>query len=62
MVRIQSLATAFGSDWLAGSIMHMEIFGGHTIVLNTVQAVRDLMDKRASTYSNRPRMPMLVEL
>ena len=42
--------------------MHMEIFGGHTIVLNTVQAVRDLMDKRASIYSNRPRMPMLVEL
>ena len=42
--------------------MHMKIFGGHMIVLNTVQAVRDLMDKRASTYSDRPRMPMYVEL
>lgn len=45
-----------------GSIMHLEVFGKHMIVLNSAQAARDLMDKRAAIYSHRPRMPMLIEL
>ncbi|KAI6103414.1 cytochrome P450 [Pisolithus sp. B1] len=45
-----------------GSIMHLEIFGKHMIVLNSAQAAHDLMDKRAAIYSHRPRMPMLIEL
>ena len=42
--------------------MHMEAFGNHVIILNTAQAARDLMDKRAAIYSHRPRMVMLDEL
>ncbi|KAI6045800.1 cytochrome P450 [Pisolithus marmoratus] len=45
-----------------GSIMHLEVFGKHMIVLNSAQAANDLMDKRAAIYSHRPRMPMLTEL
>ncbi|KAI9572371.1 cytochrome P450 [Boletus coccyginus] len=45
-----------------GSIMHLEVFGRHMIILNTAQAAHDLMDKRAAIYSNRPRMIMFVEL
>ncbi|KAI6141145.1 hypothetical protein EDD17DRAFT_1666648 [Pisolithus thermaeus] len=45
-----------------GSIMHLEIFGKHMIVLNSAQAARGLMDKRAAIYSHRPRMPMLIDL
>ncbi|KAI6103420.1 hypothetical protein F5141DRAFT_1293335 [Pisolithus sp. B1] len=45
-----------------GSIMHLEVFGKHMIVLNSAQAARDLMDKRAAIYSHRPRMPMLIDL
>ena len=50
------------SEHLTGSVMHLDVFGKHTIVLNSVQATRDLMDKRAAIYSDRPRMVMLVEL
>ena len=42
--------------------MHLEVFGGHMIILNTVVATRDLMDNRAAMYSDRPRMTMLTEL
>ena len=42
--------------------MHLQVFGSHTIVLNSAQAAADLMDKRAAIYSNRPRMPMFIEL
>ena len=45
-----------------GSIMHLQVFGNHMIVLNSAQATTDLMDKRAAIYSNRPRMPMFCEL
>lgn len=55
-------AIAFFSERPVGCIGHMETFGQHFIVLNTAQAARDLMDKRAYIYSNRPRMVMLDEL
>ena len=45
-----------------GSIIHLQVLGTHTIILNSAQATSDLMDKRAAIYSNRPRMPMSVEL
>lgn len=42
--------------------MYLQVFGGHTIILNSAQAASDLMDKRAAMYSDRPRMPMFAEL
>jgi hypothetical protein len=32
------------------------------IVLNSAKAVSDLFDKRGSNYSDRPDMPMIVDL
>ncbi len=32
------------------------------IILNSPTAVSDLFDKRASNYSDRPDMPMIVDL
>ena len=42
------------SEHPAGGVMHLNIFGKHTIVLNSSQATHDLMDKRAAIYSDRP--------
>jgi hypothetical protein len=32
------------------------------VVLNSAKAVSDIFDKRGSNYSDRPEMPMIVDL
>jgi len=39
-----------------GNIMHFNIFGTHTIILNSIKSATDLLDKRSFNYSDRPRM------
>lgn len=36
--------------------------GGPMIVLNTLKATKDLLDKRGSIYSDRPRMVLHMEM
>ncbi|TRM63183.1 cytochrome P450 [Schizophyllum amplum] len=52
------------ADWgqQYGDVVHLEIFGKHIIVLNSLEAARDLMDKRSGIYSDRPRFVMLCDL
>ncbi|KAH9954690.1 hypothetical protein BGW80DRAFT_404530 [Lactifluus volemus] len=38
------------------------IFGFHLIACNSKGIADDLLDKRSAIYSDRPRMPMMVEL
>ncbi|KAF8869400.1 cytochrome P450 [Infundibulicybe gibba] len=40
-------------------ILHAEAFGKHIIILNSLEAATDLMERRASNYSSRPSLPML---
>ncbi|KAJ7496489.1 cytochrome P450 [Mycena latifolia] len=52
-------------DWskeFDSDIIHMDVAGTSIVVLSSMEAIRDLFDKRSSLYSDRPRMPMLVEL
>ena len=37
-----------------GDITHFEIFGKHIVVLNTLHADQELLDKRSRVYSDRP--------
>ena len=46
----------------AGNIIHLSVSGRSIIVLNTANAAIDLLEKRSSIYSDRPRMPMAGEL
>ena len=54
--------------WLTSSIridsdiIHADVSGQIVVVLNSAQAATDLLDKRASIYSSRPRFPMVNEL
>ncbi|KAJ7065509.1 cytochrome P450 [Mycena amicta] len=43
-------------------IIHLDVAGTSIIVLDSVDAVRELLERRSSIYSDRARFPMLVEL
>ena len=45
-------------DPCSGDIVHLKVLGQRMIVLNTVKAARDLLDKRSSVYSDRPPFVM----
>ncbi|KAG2151680.1 cytochrome P450 [Suillus bovinus] len=45
-----------------GDILHVEVLGRHIIVLNSVKAAIDLLDKKGSIYSDRPVLQWLVNL
>ncbi|KAJ7458888.1 cytochrome P450 [Mycena latifolia] len=52
-------------DWskeFNSDIIHLDVAGTSIVVLSSVEAVKDLFDKRSSLYSDRPRLPMAVEL
>ncbi|KAJ7693215.1 cytochrome P450 [Mycena rosella] len=50
------------SKKLNSDIIHVDVAGMSIVVLSSMEAIRDLFEKRSSLYSDRPRMPMLVEL
>ncbi|KAF5359067.1 hypothetical protein D9758_004799 [Tetrapyrgos nigripes] len=43
-------------------IIHIDVLGDHTVVLNSAKAVTELLDHRGLNYSGRPAMPMLDDL
>ncbi|KAF8182928.1 cytochrome P450 [Pholiota molesta] len=52
------------TDWKAqyGDVVYIKIFKQPMIILNGLQSARDLLDKRSSIYSDRPRFVLLSEL
>ncbi|KAH9043963.1 CyP450 monooxygenase [Lactarius pseudohatsudake] len=55
--RFREMSRELNSD-----IVHLQVFGFHLIACNSKGVADDLLDKRSSIYSDRPRMPMIVEL
>ncbi|EIM91747.1 cytochrome P450 [Stereum hirsutum FP-91666 SS1] len=57
-------------EWIAfadmakayGDIMHLSVLGRHIIVLSSPKAVHDLLDRRSSIYSDRPKITMAGEI
>ena len=45
-----------------GDVMHVKVFGQSMVILHSLHAARDLLDKRSSIYSDRPRFVLLSEL
>ncbi|KAJ7486840.1 cytochrome P450 [Mycena latifolia] len=41
-----------------GDVMHLRVLGKSMIVLDTLQAAVDLLDKKGSIYSDRPPLPL----
>ncbi|KAF9552413.1 cytochrome P450 [Agrocybe pediades] len=47
---------------LGSDIIYLRAGGNGMVVLNSLEAVDDLLVKRSATFSSRPRMPMPIEL
>ncbi|KAJ3516368.1 hypothetical protein NLJ89_g1159 [Agrocybe chaxingu] len=45
-----------------GDIIYLNVIGNETILLNSAKAAIEILDKRSSNYSDRPRMVMADEL
>ncbi len=43
-------------------MVYARLLGKEMIILNTLQAARDLLEKRSAIYSDRPRSVLLEEL
>ncbi|TFK25346.1 cytochrome P450 [Coprinopsis marcescibilis] len=43
-------------------ILYLNVAGKSMVILDTVEAANELLEKRSLIYSGRPRMPMVVEL
>ncbi|KAI0933847.1 hypothetical protein AcV5_005883 [Taiwanofungus camphoratus] len=41
-----------------GNIFYLHVFGRPMVILNSLQAANDLLDKRGANYSDRPRFPL----
>jgi hypothetical protein len=53
---------AIHSYTLAGDIVYFHVFGRSMVVLNSLRAAQDLMEKRSLNYSCRPRFVLIVEM
>ncbi|KAF8158971.1 cytochrome P450, partial [Mycena galopus ATCC 62051] len=42
-----------------GDVVHVEVFGNHILIINSVKAAMELLEKRAGIYSDRPAVPMI---
>ncbi|KAJ6525316.1 cytochrome P450 [Mycena vulgaris] len=49
--------TEWGKQY--GHIVHAQVFGEHILIINSAKTAADLLDKRASIYSDRPHIPMV---
>ncbi|KAF9444950.1 cytochrome P450 [Macrolepiota fuliginosa MF-IS2] len=52
------------AEWGAkyGDVVRLRMFSQTMIILNSLEAARDLLDKRSSIYSDRPRFVLFSEL
>ncbi|KAF9525230.1 cytochrome P450 [Crepidotus variabilis] len=53
--------TQWGKDYNS-DILHLSVFGISIVVLNSFEATRDLLEKRSTLYSSRPRFHLITEV
>lgn len=50
------------SEKYNSDILRLNVLGSNIIIVNSLDAANDLLDKRSAIYSDRPEMPMLNDL
>ncbi|EKM54990.1 uncharacterized protein PHACADRAFT_119876 [Phanerochaete carnosa HHB-10118-sp] len=50
------------SEEYDSDILRLNVLGSNIIIVNSLEAANDLLDKRSAIYSDRPEMPMLNDL
>lgn len=61
-VKLFRVAWYYQSDKSLGNMVSVSVFGQQMIILNSAKTASDLLDKKGSIYSDRPRMEMGGEL
>ncbi|KAI0001214.1 cytochrome P450 [Russula vinacea] len=56
-VKCRDWSRQFGDDTIS-----LDVMGSTMVILNSAKAVSEIFDKRGSNYSDRPDMPMIVDL
>jgi hypothetical protein len=49
---------SFVPELVLGDVIHLTALGRHILILNSQEAVDDLLIKRGNIYSSRPHLPM----
>jgi len=44
---------------MLGDIIHMSALGKHIVVLNKIEDINELMEKRSALYCSRPYLPVI---
>ena len=44
---------------IEGDIMHVDVFGQSFLIVSTLKIAEDLLERRSSIYSDRPRLVRL---
>ena len=47
---------------IPGDMIYLNVFGLHFVILNSLEVITDLFEKRSSNYSDRKQTTMLCEL
>jgi hypothetical protein len=47
---------------ISGEVMYLDVAGQPTVVLNSLKSTYELLERRATTYSGRPRLVMVQEI
>ncbi|KAI9467402.1 cytochrome P450 [Lactarius psammicola] len=50
------------SEQLGSDIIHADVMGSHIVILNSIKAANELLEKRSSNYSDRPPLFVIREL
>ncbi|KAH8998285.1 cytochrome P450 [Lactarius hatsudake] len=50
------------SEQLGSDIIHADVMGSHIVILNSIKAANELLEKRSSVYSDRPPLVVLHDL
>ncbi|KAI9445988.1 cytochrome P450 [Lactarius indigo] len=50
------------SEQLGSDVIHADVMGSHIIILNSMKAAKDLLEKRSSIYSDRPHLVAVQDL
>ena len=56
---VYTLLTQFSDKLYIGDVIYTYAFGRSLIILNSVDAARDLLDKRSANFSDRPASPII---
>ena len=52
----------FTLNILLGDVIHLSALGDHVVYVNSFAAATELLEKRSSIYSARPRLVMVTEM